>query len=125
MFTSTLRSWLITVLSLLIHIDQETILDFLGIDGPFNTDSEDYALLVGTSQISTPVSFETFKLIIDSIWDHYQHGLGFVDIENIALFILVIRFIYLSRKYNLITGFLITCIGLGAGYLWYTHLRDL
>ena len=64
-------------------------------------------------------------MIIQSIWEHYQHGLGFVDIENIALFILVIRFIFLSKKYNIKTGFFITCIGLGAGYLWYMHLRDL
>ena len=47
------------------------------------------------------------------------------DIENIALFILVIRFIFLSKKYNIKTGFVITCIGLSAGYLWYMHLRDL
>ena len=123
MFINNLHFWLSSVLSLLINIDQETILDFLGIDGPFTT--EDYSDLLGASQISTPVSVETFKLIIQSIWEHYQHGLGFVDIENIALFILVIRFIFLSKKYNIKTGFLITCIGLGAGYLWYTHLRDL
>jgi hypothetical protein len=123
MFVNNLQFWISSVLSLLINIDQETILDFLGIDGPFTT--EDYSDLLGASQISTPVSVETFKLIIQSIWEHYQHGLGFVDIENIALFILVIRFIFLSKKYNIKTGFLITCIGLGAGYLWYTHLRDL
>lgn len=123
MFINNLHFWLSSVLSLLINIDQETILDFLGINGPFN--SEDYSYLFGTSQVSTPVSLETFKLIIQSIWEHYQHGLGFVDIENIALFILVIRFIFLSKKYNIKTGFFITCIGLGAGYLWYMHLRDL
>jgi len=123
MFINNLQFWLSSVLSLLINIDQETILDFLNIDGPFNNES--YSYLDGTSSISTPVSFETFKLIIRSIWEHYQHGLGFVDIENIALFILVIRFIFLSKKYNIKTGFFITCIGLGAGYLWYMHLRDL
>ena len=123
MFINNLQFWLSSVLSLLINIDQETILDFLGIDGPFNT--EDYSYLLGDSQISTPVSSETFQLIIRSIWEHYQHGLGFVDIENIALFILVIRFIFLSKKYNIRTGFLITLCGLGAGYLWYMHFRDL
>jgi len=123
MFINNLHFWLSSVLSLLINIDQETILEFLGIDGPFNT--EDYSYLFETTQVSTPVSFQTFKLIIQSIWDHYQHGLGFVDIENIALFILVLRFIFLSKKYNIKTGFFITCIGLGAGYLWYMHLRDL
>ena len=54
MFINNLQFWLSSVLSLLINIDQETILDFLGIDGSFNT--EDYSYLFGTSQISTPVS---------------------------------------------------------------------
>ena len=123
MFINNLQFWISSVLSLLININQETILDFLGIEGPFNT--EDYSNSFGASQISTPVSLETFKLIIQSLWEHYQHGLGFVDIENIALFILVLRFIFLSKKYNIKTGFVITCIGLSAGYLWYMHLRDL
>ena len=61
MLINNLQFWLSSVLSLLINIDQETILDFLGIDGPFNT--EDYSSVFGASQISTPVSSETFKLI--------------------------------------------------------------
>ena len=114
MFLNTLQFWFTSILSLLIYIDQETILDFLGIEGPYKP-----------YQISTPVSLETFKLIVDSICDYYQGGLGLSDIENIALFILGIRFIFLSKKYNIITGFTITSIGLGAGYLWYLHLDDL
>lgn len=123
MLIKNLYFWSSSVLSLLINIDQKTILDLLGIDGTLN--SEDYSNLTETIQVSTPVSFETFKLIIQSVWEHYQHGLGFVDIENIALFILIIRFFFLSKKYNIKTGFFITCIGLAAGYLWYMHLRDL
>ena len=123
MFINNFYFWLTSVLSLLISIDQETVLDFLGIEIPFNV--EDYSYLFGNSTVSTPVSLETFQLIIRAVWEHYQHGLGFVDIENLALFILVLRFIFLSRKYNIKTGFFITCIGLAAGYLWYMHLRDL
>jgi hypothetical protein len=123
MFINNLQLWLSSVLSLLINIDQETILDYLGIEGPFST--ADYSDLLGDIPISTPVSSETFKLITQALWEHYQHGLGFVDVENIALFVLILRFIFLSKKYNIKTGFLITCIGLGAGYLWYMHLRDL
>ena len=123
MFINNLHFWVSSILYLLINIDQETIFDFLGIDNSFNT--EDYSDLFGTSSVSTPVSFETFKLLIQSMWGYYQHGLGFVDIENIALFILIVRFAFLSKKYNIKTGFFITCIGLGAGYLWYMHLRDL
>ena len=65
MFINNLQFWISSVLSLLININQETILDFLGIEGPFNT--EDYSNSFGASQISTPVSLETFKLIIQSL----------------------------------------------------------
>jgi len=123
MVISNLYFWLSSVLSLLIIIDQETILDFLDIEIPFN--SEDYSYLFGDSIVSTPISLQTFKLITQTIWEHYQHGLGFVDIENLAIFILVIRFIFLSRKYNVKTGLFISGIGLAASYLWYMHLRDL
>ena len=46
MFINNLQFWLSSVLSLLINIDQETILDFLGVDGPFN--NEDYSYLYFT-----------------------------------------------------------------------------
>ena len=36
MFINNLQFWISSVLSLLININQETILDFLGIDDPFN-----------------------------------------------------------------------------------------
>jgi hypothetical protein len=121
MSISNLEFWLSSVLSLLINISQETILDFFDIESGFT--NNEYSELVGP--ITTPVSSQTFKIIIRSIWRHYKHGLGFVDIENIAIFILVLRFIFLSKKYNIKTGFLITCFGLGAAYLWYMHLRDL
>jgi len=93
MFINNLQFLLSNVLSLLITIDQETILDFLEIDGPFNTEPGLYE----SYPISTPVSIETFKLITRAFWEHYQHGLGFVDVENVAIFILVLRFIFLSR----------------------------
>ena len=65
MLINNLHFWLSSVLSLLINIDQETILDFLGIDNSFK--NEDYSYFFNDSQVSTPVSFETFKLIIKSI----------------------------------------------------------
>jgi hypothetical protein len=123
MLINNLLFWFKSIFSLLINIDQETLLNFLGIERRFN--SEDYYSLITINEASTPISFKTFQLIIQSLWEHYQHGLGFVDIENITVFILVIRFIFLSKKYNIKTGFFITCIGLGASYLWYMHLRDL
>jgi len=118
MFINNLQFLLSNILSLLIIIDQETILNFFGINIPFNFES-------GLAPISTPISSETFELLIRGLWEHYRHGLGFVDIENIAIFILVLRFIFLSRKYNIKTAFIITIIGLSAAFVWYTHLKDL
>ena len=123
MLINNLYFWLHNIFFLLINLQEITLDFFFGWQGFSN--SSITVDNVTFHPISTPIVFETFKSIINSFWDYYQHGLGFVDIENIAIFILVTRCIFLSIKYNIKTGFLITCIGLGAGYLWYTHLRDL
>jgi hypothetical protein len=123
MLINNLYFWINNIFFLLINLQQVT-LDFF-----FDRQEFLNSLItvdnVTFHPISTPILFETFKSVINSFWDYYQHGLGFVDIENITVFILVIRFIFLSKKYNIKTGFFITCIGLGASYLWYMHLRDL
>jgi len=62
---------------------------------------------------------------MNGLWDKIQNGLTLADIENVLFFILFIRFVILSIRYNLKTSFYITCIGLFAGYLWYRHLIDL
>ena len=55
----------------------------------------------------------------------YRLDLNIVNIENILIFILFIRFLILAIRYNLKTSFYITCISFFAGYLWYRHLLDL
>lgn len=130
MLLNNLHFWFNSIFFLLINSENEDMqLEFLfdkeGVLNSLNIDMTNYKYLFQIPSILTPISFETFKGVVNSLWDHYQHGLGFVDIENIAIFILVVRFIFLSKKYNIKTGFFITCIGLGAGYLWYMHLRDL
>ena len=118
-------------LLLLINIDQETVLNWFGIEDPNSRFSQmvgmDYkgSVLGIEVEPSTNVSPETFKLIIEGLWDKLQDGLTLADIENILFFILFIRFIILAVRYNLKTSFYITCIGLFAGYLWYRHLIDL
>jgi hypothetical protein len=118
------------LLSLLIHIDQETVLKWFGIKDPNNWDiyqSTQYGYDLNDSnfETSTDVSLETFRLIIDGLWQKIQDGLTLADIENVLFFILFIRFVILAFRYNLKTSFYITCIGLFAGYLWYRHLIDL
>ena len=120
------------VLLLLINLDQETVLNWFGIkslnnQNVFDQISEGNSVNILPNQVeySSPISFETLKLILGGLWDKVQEGLTLTDIENILFFILFIRFIILAIRYNLKTSFYITCIGLFAGYLWYRHLIDL
>ena len=123
------------LLFLLINIDQETVLNWFGLENP-NPHYTSQPLEVGENgynanlsgisvEPSTDLSLNTFKLILEGLWEKIQDGLTLADIENILFFILFIRFVILALRYNLKTSFYITCIGLFAGYLWYRHLIDL
>jgi hypothetical protein len=85
----------------------------------------DFDLNISNFESSTDVTLETFRLIIQGLWEKIQNGLTLADIENVLFFILFVRFVILAIRYNLKTSFYITCIGLFAGYLWYRHLIDL
>jgi hypothetical protein len=118
------------LLSLLINIDQETVLKWFGLEDTTNLDvyqaaEYGYDLTGSNFETSTDVSLETFRLIIEGLWEKIQDGLTLADIENVLFFILFIRFVILAFRYNLKTSLYITCIGLFAGYLWYRHLIDL
>lgn len=122
--------YIFRLLLLLINIDQETVLNWFGIDDPTNQQFRPAAdqgseLTIANFEPSTNVSLETFRLIIEGLWEKVQDGLTLADIENVLFFILFIRFIILTLRYNLKTSLYITCIGLFAGYLWYRHLIDL
>ena len=112
---------LLKLFLLLITIDQETVLNFFGIEDP------NLYLSTGFDEItvSTEISIETLKLIFQGLLEQYQYGLGLIDIENILLFITFLRFIILANRYNIKTSFYISCISLFAGFLWYIHLKDL
>jgi hypothetical protein len=106
------------LLLFLIHIDQETILNWFGIENSIISSVEK---LESTSALS----METFQLISRGLWERIQDGLTLADIESIIFFLLFLRFILLSFRYNVKTSFYITFIGLCAGYLWYRHLIDI
>ena len=77
---------------LLINIDQETVLNFFGVEDPniyLNTGFEGVP-------VSTEISIQTLKLIFQGLLEQYQYGLGLVDIENILLFI---TFLPLLRRF--------------------------
>ena len=119
--------YLFRLLLLLINIDQETVLNWFGIDTPNNLSMLNDNVNLSNQDItsSTSVSFETLRLIVDGLWQRVQEGLTLADIETILFFILFVRFIILAIRYNLKTSLYITGIGLVAGYLWYRHLIDL
>jgi len=116
------------LLFLLINIKQETVLTWFEIqtsnhDGQFFGNNVN--ILVTKAAVDSFIPIETLKLTLTEIWQQFQDGLTLADIENILFFILFIRFIILTIRYNLKTSFIITFIGLFAGYLWYRHLIDL
>ena len=116
---------LFRLLFLLINIDQEIVLNWFGISNSSNDlNGNSNSSSFGT-MLAPPISVETLSLILKGLWGHIQEGLTLADIENLLFFILFVRFIILSIRYNLKTSFYITSIGLFAGYLWYRHLIDL
>jgi len=122
--------YIFRLLLLLINIDQETVLNWFGIEDPMKREIREaiesgFDFNFSDLEPSPNVSLETFRLIIEGLWEKIQDGLTLADIENILFFILFIRFVILAIRYNLKTSFYITCIGLFAGYLWYRHLIDL
>ena len=119
--------YLFKLLFILINIDQETVLNWFGIDGSNTSqvlnDNIDFSIT--KVETTSALSIETLRLIVEGLWNQVQDGLTLADIENLLFFILIIRFIILAIRYNLKTSFYITAIGLFAGYLWYRHLIDL
>ena len=120
--------YLFRLFFLLINIDQETVLNWFGIEDP-NISVNQYTITNSSNftniEASTNISINTLRLLIEGLLDKIQDGLTIVDIENTLFFILFVRFIILAIRYNLKTSFYITCIGLFAGYLWYRHLIDI
>jgi hypothetical protein len=122
--------YLFRLLLFLININQETVLNWFGIknqtiDEIHEVIENGYNLNLLNVEPASNVSLETFRIIIQGLWEKIQDGLTLADIENVLFFILFVRFIILAIRYNLKTSFYITCIGLFAGYLWYRHLIDL
>lgn len=121
---------------ILFKIDEETILNWLGIDkgGPDSSELEkllnssdglDIVIPTLDSTSSTDISLKTLHLVMQGLWEKVQDGLTLSDIESTLFFLLFIRFLLIALRYNLKTSFYITCIGLFAGYLWYRHFIDL
>ena len=105
-------------------IDQESILRFFDFVDPNSTFSSAEFLDI-SAPVSTDISMDTLKLVVNGLLERYQTGLGLLDLENIVFFITFVRFIILAVKYNIKTSFYICCISCFAGVLWYSHFKDL
>ena len=57
--------------------------------------STGYELNVLNFETSTDVSLETFRLIIEGLWEKIQDGLTLADIENVLFFILLYGLLFL------------------------------
>ena len=122
--------YLFRLFFLLINIDQETVLNWFGIEDPITREARQaiangYDFNLSNIEPSTNISIDTLRLLVEGLLDKLQGGLTIADIETTLFFILFVRFIILAIRYNLKTSLYITCIGLFAGYLWYRHLIDL
>ena len=84
--------YLFRLLLLLINIDQETVLNWFGIEDP-NIREAQQAIANGSNlnlsniEPSTNISINTLGLLIDGLLDKLQDGLTIVDIENTLLFL--------------------------------------
>lgn len=120
------------LLLFLINIDQETLLNWFGLETSNSSSSsllkinDDQLNILENNgvQSTSTLSINTFGLIIKGLIQRVQDGLTLADIENVIFFLLFLRFIIIAFRYNLKTSFYITCICLCAGYLWYRHLID-
>ena len=89
--------YLFKLLLLLINIDSETVLNWFGLKNSISQiDERDYDLNISNFEPSTELSLDTFRLIIEGLWEKIQDGLTLADIENILFFILFVRFLILD-----------------------------
>ena len=88
---------LLKLFLLLINIDQETILNFFGVQDPNNFGAMEFGDTIEIAPVvSTDVSMETLKLVFEGLLERYQNGLGLADFENIILFIVAVSYTHLT-----------------------------
>jgi hypothetical protein len=117
------------ILFFLVDITQETVLNWFGLEYPnielLQPSSDVLTINFEKVKMSPVLSIDTLHLIVEGFWQKLQNGLTMSDIDNIIAAIIIIRFIILAIRYNLITSAIITCAGIAAAYLWYRHFIQL
>ena len=97
--------YIFKLLLLLINIDQETVLNWFGLEDPNVSDLSQlneigYNVDTYAIEISPALSLETLRLVIQGLWEKVQDGLSLADIENLIFFIAFIRSVYLFHKFQ-------------------------
>lgn len=69
------------------------------------------------------VAIGTVQDFLNSYWEHVQEGggIGLAQIDDLFLLLVLIRFLILAFRYNVLTSFVITAISSAAGYAWYSN----
>ena len=90
-----------------ISMDQETILNWFGIENSITSstvspslESYDPQLATETLQsASSAFSMETYQLVIGGLWQQIQDGLTLADIESLSFFLLFLRCLKIIANY--------------------------
>jgi hypothetical protein len=112
---------------LFLIIDQETVLNWFGVEDRANQEisqaaGNGYALNLSNLEPSTDVSLTT--LIVEGLWDKIQDGLTLLILKT--FYFSLFLFVSLYLHYGIIKNFFLYYMyRTFAGYLWYKHLIDL
>lgn len=105
---------LLNFLILTISIDQQTVLQWFGVENSNNYNG------------SEALSLGTLNLIVNELWQKLQTGgLALSDIEYLGVLIFLLRFLFLAIQYNLKTSFIISFAGFFAACMWYRQFYDI
>lgn len=78
-------------------------------------------LINSFTAIQEKLSLDSLRLTVENFWLQIREtGLGLTEIDNLLIIIILVRLLVLIIRYNIFTAFLITGIGVIAGYLWYS-----
>ena len=108
--------------------NQENIFNLFGITDltklSMFTNSGDVDSLRPLDAGDTALSYETLKVLYESLLEHWKEGLSLQDMDEIAYVITFFRFLFVSLKYNMKTAFYICCISHFSGVLWIYYLEE-
>lgn len=75
--------------------------------------------------VSNSETLQTLQQFLSDYWERAQGtGLGLAQIDDLFMLFVIIRFVILAVRYNLITSFIMTVISTAAGYVWYSNFLN-